>query len=313
MYSKIDLHSHFLPQDYKDALKKHIAGNPDGWPTPEWDMQSTLNFMEQENIQKTIFELSSPHINFENKEETLRLAQEANNLGADLKKQYTDKVEYLITLPLPYESESIAEVKRNLDNLGPVGISVPTNSRGHYWGNPEFDNLYSELNKDHSIVVLHPNNLANFPQNSAFEVPVPLYNFLADTTLTILNMMKNGFFDKYPNIKVVVPHAGAFLSIVADRWELFKEKFGKEYPISADAYQVMKLLYFDTAGATLPRQLPALMSLTDQTHILYGSDTPYTAWTLAKQLTNELENTDLISDDQKTRLFSSNAKDLFQI
>ena len=32
----IDVHTHYLPKIYTDALKRHIPGNPDGWPTPDW-------------------------------------------------------------------------------------------------------------------------------------------------------------------------------------------------------------------------------------------------------------------------------------
>lgn len=34
MDGTIDFHTHFLPKKYAQALKKHIPGDPDGWPTP---------------------------------------------------------------------------------------------------------------------------------------------------------------------------------------------------------------------------------------------------------------------------------------
>ncbi len=45
----IDFHTHFLPRLYAQALKKHIPGDPDGWPTPGWDEHLTLAFMKKES------------------------------------------------------------------------------------------------------------------------------------------------------------------------------------------------------------------------------------------------------------------------
>ncbi|MCG0555266.1 putative metal-dependent hydrolase (putative) [Lactiplantibacillus plantarum] len=45
--SKIDFHTHYLPTSYVEALKRHVPGDPDGWPTPEWTPQLTLNFMRE--------------------------------------------------------------------------------------------------------------------------------------------------------------------------------------------------------------------------------------------------------------------------
>lgn len=43
-----------------------------------------------------------------------------------------------------------------------------------------------------------------------------------------------------------------------------------------DVEGALHTLYFDIAGTALPVMLPALMEVADPTHILYGSDYPYT-------------------------------------
>ena len=40
--SKIDFHTHYLPTSYVEALKRHVPGDPDGWPTPEWTPQRVI-------------------------------------------------------------------------------------------------------------------------------------------------------------------------------------------------------------------------------------------------------------------------------
>ncbi|ETY74424.1 hypothetical protein LFAB_07320 [Lactiplantibacillus fabifermentans T30PCM01] len=47
MTAIIDVHTHYLPTAYTAALKQHIAGDPDGWPTPAWTPATTLKFMQK--------------------------------------------------------------------------------------------------------------------------------------------------------------------------------------------------------------------------------------------------------------------------
>lgn len=123
-----------------------------------------------------------------------------------------------------------------------------------------------------------------------------------DTTMTFINMLKYHFFEKYPNIKVIIPHAGAFLGIVDDRIAQYAQKV-----YQVDVYDVMHHVYFDVAGAVLPRQLPTLMSLAQPEHLLYGSDIPYTPLDGSRQLGHALATTDLLTNEQKQAIFYDNA------
>ena len=55
-----------------------------------------------------------------------------------------------------------------------------------------------------------------------------------------------------------------------------------------DVASSLSKLYFDVAGTALPVMLPALLKVADPTHILYGSDYPYTPTRQAKLYRNEL-------------------------
>ncbi|GAF37217.1 amidohydrolase family protein [Lentilactobacillus farraginis] len=306
--AKIDVHTHYLPAGYVAALKQHIAGNPDGWPTPEWQVDDTLGFMKQNGIGYSVLSLSSPHINFNDKAETLRLAEEANQLGGDLTTKYPDQLGYFATLPFPYEAESVDAIKKAFDQYHALGVTVPTNSRGVYFGSPSLDKVYQELNDRHAIVTMHPNEPSSLPQNVNFDLPIPLMGFFMDTTMTFMNLLKYRFFERFPDIKLIVPHAGAFMGILTDRVaEYVKSAY------DADIYAVMKHVYFDTAGAVLPRQLPTLLTLADENHILYGSDIPYTALESSAKLQQKIADTDALTDLQKQKIFHDNATQLLEI
>lgn len=299
--NKIDFHTHYLPESYLIALRKNISGNPDGWPTPNWSPKITLDFMDANGINYSVLSLSSPHINFGDKNETLNLANDINRVGANLAKEYPDKLGYLATLPLPYITESVAIFNDAIANNA-LGVTVPTNSRGIYFGSPIMDELYKVMNDKSVIVALHPNEPSASPKNVDIDLPTPLLGFFMDTTMTFVNLLKYRFFERFPNIKLIVPHAGAFLGILDDRIaDYVKVKY------NTDIYKVMKHVYFDTAGRVLPRQLPMLLTLADENNILYGSDIPYTPLAGSATLGQALESTDVLTSSQKNKIFHDNA------
>ncbi len=283
----IDMHTHYLPKRYTDALKQHIPGDPDGWPTPAWNEQVTLKFMKKQHISYSLLSLSSPHFNFGNKDETLAIARDANEVGDDLTQRYPDQLGYLASLPLPYEQESVQEIDWALAHRA-RGFTVPTNTRGLYFGTPIFDRVYQQLNQAKAIVALHPNQPAALPQNVNIDLPTPLMGFFMDTTMAFMNLLKYHFFDRFPDIKLIVPHAGAFMGILADRDAMFVKSAYR-----SDLYAAMQHVYFDTAGAVMPRQLPMLLTLADRQHIMYGSDIPYTDLATSSKLLAVLVNAEM--------------------
>ena len=298
----IDVHTHYLPPKYVAALKKHIPGNPDGWPTPSWSAAKTLHFNHEHHIAYSLLSLSSPHINFGDRSETLDLARDANDFAADLHKKHPNEFGYLASLPLPYADASVQEINHALNN-GAQGFTVPTNSRGIYFGSPIMDSVYAKLNAEHAVVALHPNQPAQLPMNVNIDMPTPLMAFFIDTTMTFMNLLRYHFFAKYPDIKLIIPHAGAFMGILADRDALYtKENY------QADMYAAMRHVYFDTAGAVFPRQLPMLLTLADENHIMYGSDIPYTGSLAAGQLLQVIENGGKPAGDKRVAQVESAAR-----
>lgn len=302
----IDFHTHYLPDSYVKALQKNFDGAPDGWPTPNWTPETTLDYMKENGIAYSVLSLSSPHINFGDKRETLALAADINAVGEQLQDAHPDKLGYLATLPLPYVDESIATINKAFDQHA-IGVTLPTNTRGLYLGDPLLDPVYEALNDNHAIVSLHPNEPSALPTNVDLGLPTPLMGFFFDTTMTFMNLLKYNFFTRYPDIRLIIPHAGAFLGILTDRVAGFVKKNYDE-----DIYDVIKNCYFDTAGHVLPRQLPALMSLADESHILFGSDIPYTPLATSAKLGQSLIDTPLLTAQKKKAILTTNAKSLLK-
>ncbi|WP_059053378.1 amidohydrolase family protein [Tractidigestivibacter scatoligenes] len=78
-------------------------------------------------------------------------------------------------------------------------------------------------------------------------------------------------------MQVVVPHCGSFLPNVARRIEGAEPILEKAHMMShVDVPANLARLWFDTAGDPVPDLLPFLLTITSPSHVLFGSDFPFT-------------------------------------
>jgi predicted TIM-barrel fold metal-dependent hydrolase len=315
---KIDLHVHYLPQAYREALLNCGEINPDGYPTPAWNPEQHLELMEHLGITTSMLSLSSPHINFGDKNATKILARKVNDDGAELVDKYPQRFGLMAALPLPDVEDSIAEIRYAMEVLHADGFALPTNTRGIYLGNPCLDPILEELNRYQAVAVLHPNTPGSVPENVVEGLPMPMMEFLFDTTRTVINLILKRTLRRFPNIKFVIPHAGAFLAILADRFgaalQMLPTLFeinGQKRTDNVDIFAGLNHLYYDVAGVCLPRQLGDLLQIIDVNHLFYGSDYPYTPEPACLVLADALDKTNLLTEEQRRSIYYDNAVKLF--
>ena len=309
---KIDLHTHYIPDAYGHAIFQKFGEKPDGFPTPPWSVEEHLQFMDREGIDVSIVSASSPHISFGTDEETKALARQINEAGAKIVEQHPDRFGFLATLPLPNVEDSLEEIAYALDVLHADGFTLPTNARGVYLGDERLDPIFAELNRRHAVVALHPNQPSAIPANVAEGLPIPMMEFIFDTTRTVINLMLSGTLERNSDMTVIVPHVGAVLPVIIDRIAPVMKLFIKSANPDMDVYATFSRLYFDTAGICLPRQLPDLLEMVNSSHIFYGSDYPYTPEKICSLLSKQLSDTPALTDEQRQKIFHDNAVELFQ-
>lgn len=309
--NKIDFQAHYLPKAYYDFLEDEGLYCPDGFPTPEWDEETQQEAMKELGISYALLSLSSPSLYTGNKFKSRELARRVNIQGAEIVSRAPGNLGFLATLPLPHVDSSIFEARYCLDTLHADGVGLMTNYGGVYLGDHRLDALMAELDGRGALAVMHPTQPAVMVPDVNEEIPVPAFEYFVETTRTFLNMVQNDTFTRYPNIKWVIPHAGAFLPILADRFESFALMLRFADPDRrADIMEDMAHVYYDLAGFSEQKQLEMLLRNVDESHLLYGSDTPYTDISACVGQAEALENTEKLTDRQKQLLFTDNARAL---
>ena len=309
--NKIDFQAHYLPKAYYDFLEEEGLYCPDGFPTPEWDEEMQQESMKELGISYALLSLSSPSLYTGNKFKSRELARKVNEQGAEIVSRAPGNLGFLATLPLPHVDSSIFEARYCLDTLHADGVGLMTNYGGVYLGDHRLDELMAELDGRGALAVMHPTQPAVMVPNVNEEIPVPAFEYFVETTRTFLNMVQNDTFTRYPNIRWVIPHAGAFLPILADRFESFALMLRFADPDRrADIMEDMAHVYYDLAGFSEQKQLEMLLRNVDESHLLYGSDTPYTDISACVGQAEALESTKKLTERQKRLMFTDNAKAL---
>ncbi len=282
----IDVHCHNILPEFTEFLEGHGAAMEETFPLPKWDVNSHLEFMEAAGIRTSLLSMPAPQPYFGDTEECRKMVRRYNEACAKLKADYPDKFLFCASLPLPDVEAAVEEAVYALDTLGADGIKLATNSRGQYVGDEALDPLMEVLNKRKAVVILHPHKPSPVDEGIIATAPLAVYEYPAETTRTVINMIARNVPARYSDIRFVVPHCGSFLSLAIPRMKaILPAMQAKGFMQSVDWEANLANLYYDLAGGATPEVVKSLLTITTPDHLLYGSDYPYQP---AKVLTENL-------------------------
>lgn len=277
MTKTLDVHAHFLPPVYQEALKSAGLRSVDGgMPVPEWSPERALAVMDQAGIAGALLSVSSPHIGFVDKAQAPKLARAINDYAAELCRAHPDRFGAYALLPLPDMPASLKELDHALDQLGLDGVALPTHAEGHYLGAPVFVPLLEALNARKATVFIHPTSPTCF-ESFGLELPAPMIEFPFDTTRTAVSLLYSGALKRFADINFILPHAGGTLPFLAPRIAGVGSipVLGERAVPLPEALAALTRFYYDTALSVTPQQIAALRALAPVSQIVYGTDFPF--------------------------------------
>lgn len=272
----IDVHCHNILPFYMEVLEKHDAALDEGFPLPAWDVDAHLKFMEEAGIRCSILTMPAPQPYFDDTEECRQTIRRYNEYCAKLQTDYPDRFKFCAALPLPDVDAAIREAVYALDTLGADGVKLATNCRGQYIGDEELDPLMKVLDERNAVIVLHPHKPVPVNEELMAALPLAAYEYPAETTRAVLNMLARNVPVRYPHVRIVVPHCGSFLPLAIPRMKAILPALQAKGMIGdVDVEANLSRLYYDLAGAASPTVIQSMLTITSPDHILYGSDYPY--------------------------------------
>jgi aminocarboxymuconate-semialdehyde decarboxylase len=290
----IEDHTHMLSEAYVGLLKKHgrhysvkkvVGGQTgihrDGAPFMTlmpgmFDYELRLRAMDAAGVDLAIVTLTSPNVYWGSAKTSLSASQLINNDMAEQQKRYPDHIRFMCSLPWQHPKLALTELKRACDELGAVGVMVLANIDGKSLTDKAFAAIWKEIDRRGLPVLVHP----TAPPGTK-ELDVIKYNLIAsvgfmfDTTLAVSRMIFDGFFDRYPKLKLIASHGGATLPYIAGRLDMcFDNMPACREKISQKPSSYLKRIYYDSVVFT-QEALELAVKVGGESNVLYGSDYPH--------------------------------------
>ncbi|MFD9367617.1 amidohydrolase family protein [Streptomyces sp. NPDC060020] len=273
VHSKIDMHHHYCAPQWREWAVQHGLITQE--QLPPWTrlgIADAIRFMDGAGITTAVLKPMLPA-----RYRSSAQLREAVNITLqsmiEVATAHPGRFSYYVPLFLDDPEASSWAVRRGLGQLGAVGVNVTANHGGVYLGDPSYDRLFHELNEFSAVVDTHPHNLPGCPPGASSVPGIPNFmcDFLLDTTRAAVNMISNRTLDRFPDISVVLPHAGGFLPYIATRLQALG-RFCEPRVEPAAVRDHLSRFYYDTAGPMAPAA--TLLEHVPADHVLFGTDWP---------------------------------------
>lgn len=276
---KIDVHAHYFPLDYLDRLDLYGASHVTALMrrmkvgfAGSSGIEGHLRNMDAARVDFQILSISGQLPYFEKESEAVDAARLANDNYARLVREFPKRFAALACTPLPHVRAAIDETRRALDDLGMVGVTAGTVVLGKSIADPSFDEWFAELNRRKAALLIHPigGSLGSkFIEESKLIWPVgaPL-----EDTVCMLQFMQANFPQRFPDLKIILPHLGGFAPFLSARLDQLQDFFLTD-PVVPPSVQA-KYFWYDTVNAN-PASLRLTRDLVGADHLLMGTDYPF--------------------------------------
>ena len=290
----IDVHTHMLSHAYLGLLKKHGGGYKlrkvlggqtgvvkHGAPFMTlmpgmFDYELRLRAMDEAGVDMAIVTLTSPNVFWGSAKQSLEAARLMNDDMAAQQRRYPERIRFMCSLPWQHARLAVAELKRACEELGAVGVMQLANVDGASLTDRRFAPVWKEIDRRSLPVLIHPS-----APPATKQLDVMKYNLIAsvgfmfDTSLAVSRMIFDGFFDRYPNLKLIAAHGGGTLPYLAGRLDIcFENMPACRERISRKPSTYLKQIYYDSV-VFQQESLELAIKVGGEDKVLYGSDYPH--------------------------------------
>lgn len=225
------------------------------------DLQSRLTQWSDPDVKQV---LSFANINAEyyvDPDQAANLCQAANQELDVIVEEHPDKFEAgvgMLAMNNVDASCSLLEEVAKSKNL--IGAQIFTRHLGKSIADPSFEPVLAKATELNLPLWLHPVFNQRKPDNNL------VFSWEYELSQAMLQLVQADVFNKYPNLKIIVHHAGAMVPFFAGRID---------HILDAEHAADFKKFYVDTAILGNPAALKLALDYYGTDHVLFGTDAPF--------------------------------------
>jgi len=275
----IDTHHHYYPPEYQKAWLDYEdkRGIPHFTSQVNWSVQGALADMDAAGVRTAVLSIAStPGTWFDwTVPEVARVVRQCNDHAAGMVRDHPGRFGQFATLPMIDVDSTLKEIAYVFDVLKVDGVGLQTNYGDKWPGDAAYRPIFEELNRRKAVVYFHPLvasccarlSVGTFP--AVIEVP-------HDTTRAVVSLLLSGTFARNRDARFLFSHGGGTIPMLAGRINFFHGQAKNVDQFAPEGIEAeLRRLYYDTANATHPASMAALLKLVPTSQVVYGSDYPY--------------------------------------
>jgi predicted TIM-barrel fold metal-dependent hydrolase len=281
MAKLIDTHHHFYPPAYQKAWA--AWDDQRGLPRVaelSWTRDQAFEAMDRSGIATCMLSLpSTPGVWFDGDAKTAQdMARSCGDFAAEMIRDHPGRYGLFAPLSMLETGATLREIEYAFDVLNADGINLQTTYGDKWLGDATYAPILEELNRRQAVVFVHP-LVASCCGNLSVGAPPAVIEVPHDTTRTVVSLLLSGSLVRFRDIKWLFSHAGGTIPMLAGRIAAFYDQRARGpngfAPNGVEAE--FRRLYYDTANATHPAAMAALLKLVAASQVTYGTDYPYFA------------------------------------
>jgi predicted TIM-barrel fold metal-dependent hydrolase len=332
--ARIDAHTHFTPLKFLDFAEK-AEGRPFGLSPllrskpALTEVQSRIDLLDRNGIDMHVLVpvpwIEGFHKVYADPALATQAAKLMNDELAAVIATHPTRFRGVAILPVVDPDAMLAELHRAVTQLGFVGAYAAVGPNAKRLDHPDYEHLYKALVELDATLWLHPSRPPFIPDYTD-EKMSQYYEWLLvgwpyDTTSAMFRIVFSGVFDRYPTIRIVTHHHGAFIPLLAPRlgnvWPVL-EPLGLPMPtkISKPYIDHFRKFYCDTAASGFaPKALDLAVDFFGRDRVLFGSDAPFDIQDGQIFTTETLRSIDAmtVSSEARAAILSKNAARILKL
>ena len=237
--------------------------------------------------------------------DAVELAKIGNDELADIVLKYPDKfMGAAAIIPMNDIDEACKEAERAIKDCGLQGIQLYTRINGVPVSDDKFRALFKMMDDYDLPIWIHPT------LNNQLDPDNDMFSWEFELTSCMHKLVMAGIFKEFPNIKIIIHHAGAMVPFFTGRVHYTLNLYPLPYKgLSEDFHK----FYVDTAIYGNTTGLMDSYSFFGPKRMLYGTDAPLgPKWGMIEGTIESIDRMG-IPDEEKRMIYKQNALDMFNM
>jgi predicted TIM-barrel fold metal-dependent hydrolase len=336
---KVDIFPHIFPRAYFDKMVETVT-NKDAvrrWTNIPvlFDLDARLRMMEEFGEYQQILTLSMPAIEYvAPATKSPELARLANDGMAEICAKHPKQFPgWVASVPMNNVQATLDEIKRTIETMGARGIQIFTNVNGRPLDDPEFAPIFEMMHSYDLPIWMHPTRPAKFADyptenQSKFDIWW-VFGWPYETSAAMARMVFSGFFDRWPDLKIITHHLGAMVPFLEARVGMGLDQLGSREAAEPHYTQIIKdmkakdrrpvdyfkMFFADTAINGSKSGTQCGIDFFGCEHVLFGTDCPFDPEggpLFIREIIKVLDDLGLDADQRKM-IYSGNAEKLLRL